>query len=200
MRASLFIVLVLGAGCLHSSDHLQVRVKDARAVDVVDGKGAAVDVDASRDDVRVGKTTMFDDERQFGAAQRTITQDLGREVPERLRLVDHRFTWQKKRYTASTKASNVERAEVVTQWYQWQGTLPSLAAIVVGSVVAVGAGVASGGVINDAVVADPVDGALVGQGVGLGVFALGGVALLTYGIVSYSLVSAGVTRAPLPVE
>jgi hypothetical protein len=177
------VIGVLASGCISTSYSTKVRVRDAQQVEIVD---------KDNEPVSLKDSGIFD-------GPRTTIQDVARK-PDRLPTKDKRYTWRKGNVVASTSTDNIESAAVVTHWNQWHGELPSMLWTVTGSLMAVGFGIAGPATIVEGVSQDPANGNDVVVGSVLTGLAVGGLALATYGVVTWVLVKQGTTDSPLPVE
>jgi hypothetical protein len=191
--------IALGPGCISTSDFLAVRMRNLEAVEVQDSRGRPAEVERTGDDIRVGDASLLGGHPRVGRPVRTLVQPLARR-PDKLPTRDGRFVWRAQGLTASTPLDNVESAEIATTWTQWHGELPSLAAIVLGGMGALGWGLAGGVTLAEAYSTSPPDQEDVNRGILLSSLGAASLGLVTYGVVTWLIVKQGTTWAELDVR
>jgi hypothetical protein len=196
IRALAFAVLALTqTACLTATRWTEIHLEDTKRVQIEEApKNAKVKRTAR--DVRVNGESVLAHGGLKGSRRPTIVTRV-EDAPDAIRVKDGVYTWRRAGVTATTTRANIASADVRTHWSQRLDVVPSLAAMVFGTIFAVGFGVAGGAFVAEGI--DDGDPAELGRGAALLGAAAGGGALATYGVVTYLLITGPPSKDPLEI-
>lgn len=194
-------VCVLGVantGCMSSTRWMEVHLRDTQRVDV-DSKQGDLDIARDKNDLKVNGKSMLVEGSFSGRRPATVVSAVGDSAPDAVRTKNGKYTWKRGDVTLTTPKANIDGAEVVTHWNQPMGILPSMLWTVTGAAFALGFGVAGPSLIAEGASGTSDDPNATTTGIALCIGAAGGVALASYGIVSWMLVSGSPHYDPINV-